>query len=534
MNNFISLNILDKFRFLYEKLGIDYDTMRLILSIKLTLDSRKTSNLLERQQFDQYLDQYKTVQIIYTIIGFFMMFIIIMSKNTLVSMATYFAMFMFFIATNFMSDFSSVILDVKDKSILATRGIDLKTLNASKITHVMIYMVKISIALSGFSLIASLKYGLLFSLVFLIEIFLINIFMLMFSGLIYLLLLKLFNGSKLKDAITIIQIGVTILFSLTYILVINLSTSIDLFKSIHLGAIRYFLPPFWFASLLEIIATKHINKTLLILSFLALVTPLISALIYIKLTPIFEKNLQKLNNNESSNNNIKKYKFQIKLSKIVCKDKEERIFFDFFSRMLKVDRDFKTTVYTTIGSNLIGIFVILDRNVEDIGVYIYLFLYSYVTIVPTIIIALKFSRNCNASYIYKTIPIKNKMNVHKAAIKACLANVIIPIYIISSIVFMNIYEVTVIQHIIIIFLITIFIAISTFIILNKKLPFSQPPNIFKKNYAILDNYLMVVLTLIMAGIHFVISLFGTLPLNIYIIAILIINIILYKLTFRVR
>lgn len=533
MNNFISLNILDRFRFLYEKLGIDYDTMKLILRVKLTLDSRKTSNLLGRQQFDQYLDQYKIVQIIYTIIGFFMMFIVIMSKNTLVSMATYFAMFMFFISTNFMSDFSSVILDVKDKSILATRGIDLKTLNASKITHVMIYMLKISIALSGFSLIASLKYGLLFSLVFLIEIFLINIFMLMFSGLIYLLLLKLFNGSKLKDAITIIQIGVTVSFSLAYIIVMNLSTSINLFKSIHLGKLIYFLPPFWFASLLEIIATKNINKTLLILSFLALVIPLISALIYIKLTPVFEKNLQKLNN-ESSNKNIKKYKPLIKLSKIICKDKEERIFFNFFSRIIRVDRDFKATVYTTIGSNLICFFVVLDRHVEDMGVYIYLFLYSYVTIVPTIIIALKFSRNYNASYIYKTIPIKNKMNVHKAAIKACLANIIIPIYIISSIVFMHIYEVTVIQHIIIIFLVTIFIAISTFVILNRNMPFSQPPNIFKKNYAILDNYLMIVLTLIMAGVHFVISLFGTLPLNIYMIALLIINIILYKLAFRVK
>ncbi|MPM91183.1 hypothetical protein SDC9_138310 [bioreactor metagenome] len=355
----------------------------------------------------------------------------------------------------------------------------------------------------------------------------------MFSGLVYLLLLKLFNGSKLKDAITIIHKEVTVSFSLAYIIVMNLSTSINLFESIHFETISYFLPPFWFASLLEIIATKNINKTLLILSFLALVIPLISALIYIKLTPVFEKNLQKLNN-ESSNKNIKKYKFPIKLSKIICKDKEEIIFFNFFSRMIRVDRDFKATVYTTIGSNLICFFVVLDRYVEDMGVYIYLFLYSYVTIVPTIIIALKFSRNYNASYIYKTIPIKNKMNIHKAAIKACLANIIIPIYIISSIIFINIYEVTVIQHIIIIFLVTIFIAISTFVILNKNLPFSQPPNIFKKNYAILDNYLMIVLTIIMAGIHFVISLFGTLPLNIYIIVLLIINIILYKLAFRVR
>ncbi|MDK2586870.1 hypothetical protein QOZ83_13475 [Romboutsia sedimentorum] len=176
MNKSISLKILDKFRFLYENLGVDYDTMRLIVSTKLTIDSRKTSNLLNNQLFDESSNQYKTMQITYAIIGFFMMLIIINSKNTFVSMGIYFSIFMFLVATTVMSDFSSVMLDVKDNGILSTRGINSKTLNASKVTHVMIYMINISIILNGFSLIASIKYGLMFSLVFLIEILLIDIF----------------------------------------------------------------------------------------------------------------------------------------------------------------------------------------------------------------------------------------------------------------------------------------------------------------------------------------------------------------------
>jgi hypothetical protein len=436
--------------------------------------------------------------------------------------------------TTFMSDFSSVILDIKDNGILATRGISLKTLNASKITHIMIYMISISIALSGFSLIASIKYGLIFSLVFLIEILLVDIFMIIVSGLVYLLILKLFDGEKLKDAISIIQIGITMLFSMAYFVIINITESVNLFKNIDLGVISYFLPPFWFAAPLEIIATGNKNETLLILSFLALVAPVISVLIYIRLTPVFEKKLQKLNN-EGSNKNVKKYNLTMKLSKIICKDKEERIFFNFVSNIIRNDRDFKSTIYPTIGSYCIfPIYMIFDTNIEDISSYIYLFLYFYVMSIPTIIIALKYSKNYKASYIYTTIHIKNKMAVHKAAIKACLVNIIIPLYLIQSIIFVYFYKVSIIQHLVVIFLVNIFITIIAFNILDKSMPFSRQINVLKKNDAIVENYLMIVLVCTMAAIHFIVSIFGTLAVNIYIIAILIVNIALFKLVFKMK
>lgn len=537
MNKSISLKILDKFRFLYENLGVDYDTMRLIVSTKLTIDSRKTSNLLNNQLFDESSNQYKTMQITYAIIGFFMMLIIINSKNTFVSMGIYFSIFMFLVATTVMSDFSSVMLDVKDNGILSTRGINSKTLNASKVTHVMIYMINISIILNGFSLIASIKYGLMFSLVFLIEILLIDIFMIIVSGLIYLLILNLFDGEKLKDVITIIQLVVAMLFSTVSIFVINISQSINLFENIDLSVISYFLPPFWFSALLEIVSTKNINKTLLILSFLALLAPIISVFIYTKFTPVFEKKLQKLNN-KGSNKKVKKYNLTMKLSKILCKDKEERIYFNFVSSIIRKDRDFKSIIYPIMGSNLVAVFVIPDRNEWHLSSYSFLPLYLFVCSVPTIIIALKYCENYKASYIYTTIPIKNKMNVHKAAIKACFVNIIIPLYLIISGIFVSFYGVNIIQHLIVIFLVNIFIAINTFKILDKSMPFTRQvrmfKNIFAINYSISENYLMIVLICIMAGIHFIVSIFGTLAVNVYIIVILIVNIYLFKSSFKMN
>ncbi|CEO13605.1 hypothetical protein [Paraclostridium sordellii] len=533
MKKFISLKIFDKFRFLYEKLGVDYETMRLILSVKLTIDSRKTSNLLTNTNFNESSNQYKIMQIIYAILGFFMMIFMIISKNTFISMAIYFSMFMFLMLTTFISDFSSVILDVKDKGILAIRGVSLKTINASKVTHIMIYVINTSITLSGFSLIVSLKYGLIFSLVFLVEILIIDIFMIIVSALVYLVILKIFDGEKLKDTITIIQIGFTMLFSFGYIFVMNISESMNLLSNIDLGVVNYFLPPFWFSAPLEIIATKNINKSLMILSFLALVIPLISVLIYTKLIPVFEKNLQKLNN-EGSNKRVIKHNLTMRLSKIVCRDKEERIFFNFISNIIRKDRDFKAIVYTTIGSNLVFMFFNFDRYLKDLNSYIYFNLYCYTILIPTIIIALKRSRNYKASYIYTTMPIKNKMHVHKGAIKACLVNIIIPLYLIQSVIFVYFSNLDIIRHIVVIFLVNIFITINTFKILNKSMPFSLQINVIKRKDSILENYLMGALTIIMAGIHFITSVFGTVVVNIYIIFIFIVNILMYKSAFKIK
>jgi len=66
------------------------------------------------------------------------------------------------------------------------------------------------------------------------------------------------------------------------------------------------------------------------------------------------------------------------------------------------------------------------------------------------------------------------------------------------------------------------------------MPFSRQINVLKKIDAIVENYLMIVLVCIMAGIHFIVSIFGTLAVNIYIIAILIVNIYLFKLVFKIK
>ena len=62
MEDFFSLKILDLFRPLFEAFGVEYEKMRLIVSMKLTLDKRKNNSSEDKNSLMQSV-------ILYLVIG---------------------------------------------------------------------------------------------------------------------------------------------------------------------------------------------------------------------------------------------------------------------------------------------------------------------------------------------------------------------------------------------------------------------------------------------------------------------------------
>ena len=58
----------------------------------------------------------------------------------------------FIIMTTLIADFSSVLLDVRDRSILSTKPISAKTINAAKFMHIFIYLTYLTIAFTAIPL----------------------------------------------------------------------------------------------------------------------------------------------------------------------------------------------------------------------------------------------------------------------------------------------------------------------------------------------------------------------------------------------
>ena len=127
------------------------------------------------------------------------------------------------------------------------------------------------------------------------EIILIDLFLIVVTGLIYLLILRFFDGEKLKDIINYVQIGLTITLSAGYQLIGRIFNFVDLNNIEFINKWwTYILSPVWFAAPLELIINNNRERYIIVYSLMAFIIPIISIIIYIKLMPAFERNLQKL------------------------------------------------------------------------------------------------------------------------------------------------------------------------------------------------------------------------------------------------
>lgn len=545
MKEFKVLKIIDKLSGLYKRAGIDYDMLRLILNIKLTMDGRRKATVFNnnnsKKKEKEDSNQFYKALILYAFMGLFLGLMLIFNVNKMYLMAGYFSAIMFMVLTIFISDFSYVILDVRDKNIISTKGVDSKTINAAKLTHVFIYMIYLTIALVGASFIVSFKYGLAYFLIFFIEIILIDIFMIIITALAYLLVLKFFDGEKLKDIINFVQIGLSIFMVVVYQVVPRL------FQVVNVSIINYkeklwhlLIPPMWFAAPLSIISGEGITPLKITMCILAIAVPIISLAIYIKLTPAFEKNLQKLNNNEDK---IKeKSKLLIKTNNLFCKDNTERAFFNFSLGIMNSEREFKLKIYPNLALGIvlpiIFLFIGIDKD-NTSGIFeslrnsrFYLSIYAFALVIPNILVMLRYSERYLGAWIYEIAPIKNTSAIFRGVIKGALYKLMLVPYIIISMIFIIIFGPKVIIHLIIAFLAFIFLMIINFRVLNKEFPFSKKFEATNGGESLVAFLVSLVGIALVLGIHFAIS---KIPLLIwiYLIILIIIDLILWKFAFEI-
>ena len=543
MKEFKVLKILDKLSWLYTKAGVDYNILRLIINTKLTMDGRRKSTVFnnETNKKKKESNEFYKALLMYAFIGIFLALMLIFDINKMYLMSGFFSVIMFMILTIFISDFSHVILDVRDKNIIATKGIDNKTINAAKITHVFIYMTYLTLSLVGVSFIVSLKYGIIYFLIFFIEIILIDIFMIIITALAYLLVLKFFDGEKLKDIINFVQIGLSIFMVVIYQIVPRLFSIIDISKINYNEKIWHLLiPPMWFAAPLSILYGEEITIIKIIMSVLAVSIPIISIIIYLKLTPTFEKNLQKLNNNEA---NIKeKGRLLIKINNLFCKDNTERAFFNFAIGIVSSEREFKLKVYPNLALGVVLPIVFMmpgiDRN-NPIGILEslrnsrqYLSIYAFALAIPNILIMSRYSEKYMGAWIYQIAPIKNMSSVFRGVLKGVIYKFVVIPYSIISLIYIMIFGPKVILHLIIVFLVLISLVILNFIILKKSLPFSKKFEATNGGESVGIVFIHMISVLIALGIHFALS-NNKIASYIYIFILIIFNLLLWKYSFNI-
>ena len=541
MKNFKILIFLDKFKPVFQWFGVDYQIMRRILQIKLTLDQRKVPTIMQNNSSknkSEKSNSFLKSSLLYMLLGIVLIPFVFLKGNYLFQMSFLFGILMFMMMTILISDFSSVLLDLKDKEIILSRPVNGKTLSMAKTIHIIIYMFYITFSFTGPALIVSLyKQGFLFFIIFLLEIILMDLLIVVLTALLYLLILKFFDGEKLKDIINYVQILLSITLTIGYQLIGRLFDFRDIMNiSFVPNRWQYFIPSIWFGGLFELIINNNHNFHIISFSILALVIPLLSIIIYVKLTPSFERNLQKLNDS-SGKVKVRDKGINYYLSKVLCRTKEERTFFKFASNMIKSERTFKLKVYPSLGLSLIFPFIFLFPYFKN-GEWEYLTtgklyfnIYFIAPMIPTILMNIVYSDKYKGAWIYKMLPFSDARDIFKGTIKAFIINLLLPVFVFQSIIFIMIFKTRIALDLIIVLLNIIVFIVICFKFMKISFPFSESYEVVNqsKKFVIIPLFIAMAA---LAGIHYIATTISN-GKYIFILLLIIVNLYAWKKSFNI-
>ncbi|MGM0846207.1 MAG: hypothetical protein ACQEUT_14620 [Bacillota bacterium] len=481
MKNFPTLQFLDYFRWFFTKQGIDYRLLRKILQVKLTMDGRRVPTIFNQSNKKEKDDNNRFIKSlwIYALYGLFLVPFMLMGDNYLFQMSITFGVLMFIVMTSMISDFSSVLLDVRDRNILHTKPVDKRTISLAKTLHVCIYLFFLTAAIAAIPLVVSLfAHGPLFSLLFLVEIILMDFLIVVLTAILYFSILRFFDGEKLKDVINYVQIGLSIGLAIGYQFVIRSFELVDLGAVFSPAWWQFLIPPVWFAGPFQLFLQGEGGPYIIAFTILTFVIPIIALIIYSKMMPAFERNLQKLSSHSGKEKKGRQSYYNWE-AKFFCRNEEERAFYRFARGMIKTERDFKLKVYPSLGFSLVFPFIFIFNQLQmDSFDSIresnwFLSLYFTMLMIPNVLMMVKYSGKHKASWIYRIAPVRKLSNIYTGTIKAVMVRLFLPVYVVISLIFIFLFGLRIIDDVVVIFLSSIVYVIIGFSVMKGTLPFSR-------------------------------------------------------------
>jgi len=410
-------------------------------------------------------------------------------------------------------------------------------MSAAKAVHIFIYISFLTIALVAIPLLIGLiKHGPLFFLITIFNIILIDLFVVVLTALIYMFILKFFDGEKLKYIINYVQIGLSLAIMVGYQLLVRSFEFIDLTVALEPQWWQAILFPMWYGATIDLVMNGNFVPFYVLLSCLGILIPLVSICLYMRLLPAFEQNLQKLSYHGKA-----KEKRQTKLGNalltVICRSNEEKAFFRFASLMMKNERDFKLKVYPSLGFSIVipFIFIMNGFNVDFSNLSTsrsYLSIYFSLIIIPTVMLMLKYSGKYKGAWIYRVTPIKQLRPMFSGTIKAFLVKLYLPLYFLLSTIMIALFGMRILPDLVTVFVNACTFGVICFMILQKSIPFSESFDTANQNSNSGILFLLMLFVPVFAGLHFVSTLvpFG---IYIYLLVAVIVLLLLWKLAFTI-
>jgi len=507
-NKIYTMNIFDKAllafvllpKRIYQKAGIDVTKLKSILIYKLLMDDRSPNSIQKIRNQNNKSNKEPSKISLSTIItnfitGIFIMLVFLIGNDHITHLTLYFSIFIILLSMMLISDFTSVLIDVRDNYIILPKPINGKTVVLARLLHIFIYVCKNVFPLSIPAIIfLSFDENLLAGLFLFFLILFATLFSIFLISAIYILILKITTPEKFKNVISYFQIFIAIIIFAAYQLVPRLISKIGL-ENMNLTNIKWaiFMPSYWFACLFNWLYTLHATPKEMIAALLAVIVPIGSMYVVIKyLAPYFNQKLSMISGSEGTTKTkispIKKNSKPLDetFAGIVTNNTIEKAGFLFTWKMMARSRDFKMSVYTTIGYIVVIIIVIIisgykdGKNLEFIHSdktkmtsQIIIGIYMTIILIMAAIGQMVYTEKYKAAWIYYSTPIIEPGQIISGSIKAMLIQLYLIIAFIFVIVSISLIGISMIPNLCLAIINHILIAYFIVAIDKKNFPFSK-------------------------------------------------------------
>jgi ABC-2 type transport system permease protein len=238
---------------IYTKMGVNVNHLKAILQVKLMMDDRRPNAFKQtKQDSKKKAVNSATIgsMVAMSVLGLMFIVPFFITSNTTTQFTLYFSMFIFFLAATLISDFTSVLIDVRDNQIILPKPISDKTFLMSRLLHIIIHISKLVIPLNLAGIITiGITKGIGAALIFVGVLPFAIVFTIFLINALYLVILKVTTPEKFKSAITYFQIIFAILIYGSYQIIPRMidETTLENF-AIPENGLMIIAPPYWFAA----------------------------------------------------------------------------------------------------------------------------------------------------------------------------------------------------------------------------------------------------------------------------------------------
>ncbi len=530
------LKFLDFFTWTFRLIKVDYSQLRAIVATKLLIDSRRQHISFSRKSNTESGNAFLMTLFFYAIFGGFVALAMYSIPSFMLSMIFFFAYIMVMVAMTLITDFSSILLDTSDNTIILPRPVDGRTLFVSRITHILLYLGQLTFALSVFPIIlVLLKYGGMLTVFFLLALVLSIITALVLTNAVYLLILQFASEEKLRNVINSFQIFMAVAIMGGYQILPRIMERLDMETYVfEIKWWSYLLPPVWMAGMLELthfgfVDAKHIGLAICAISL----PPASAYLVSRYLTPVFSKKLGALNGGIQPIEKHKKEKDGLvsRISSWITSTAAEQGAFNLIYKILARDRKIKLKIYPAFGYIIIFGLIFLLRGKEDFATtwanlpnsdYHLLLLYLTVMVLQVALYEIPYSDDFKASWIYFSTPIIKPGEILAGTLKAIFVKLFLPGYIAISTLVLFVWGIAAWDDIIF-GLFNNFLMLLTLALINKRhVPLSMAPNVRTQTGNLLRGILTFLLIAILGMVHYLLArqpllLIGMIPVQMIVI-----------------